>query len=689
MPIEAESQETGPPSIETSDQDIAIRLKYGQPLHGALLTKLNEMRRLSDQFLSTRKSVWVEIDKRLRGFIDLSKMAKLADGTTASDRLEMPFDRAIVVPVTAAMLDVRRAQMLSIFGGRTPMTQLKPTSGATVKSAHAMEMNIDYDYRASRHLVGMNTFVRDADRYGQAWFYSGWEREFGNKLTAPVFKGEEGFVAHMAEKGFDEQAARLFFPQAQQAKPELFAPEKEFGLKREFNLVRCIDPTLMITDPRAKVWDPNKMEFCGHTDYDVWTHLWSMRRDAPGGGLFFNLEDSKLIAEGKSAEGEPSTNAKPADRTHTRLFAGDPGSFKLDWITWRCIPNEHEFDTATEATLWQFVIANEAVIIGAWELDHDHGRIPYVCGESQPDQHTVYNPGSAELADGVQRIVDYNYASYSEHLRKALHSAGLVHEDLVCIEDILFPTPGGHIKVSDEVANRVLEGRMQLGAAFHQLNWPDATRGHLESAQWIYEFGMRLLAANDPQQGMPTDDKRTLGEVNAIMASSSARVAATTKVLDEQAIAPLVEMMIANLQQYLTMDRYVRVVGDYQKEFGTEVAQIRPEDIWGNYDYVPIDGTSPPDPARQADSVERLISVVGPIPQLNGQVPLADGSVVQFNYHQALKMWAQNLGFHNADDLLEVIMAQPPAVMGDEEVAAGEAAGDLVPIPTMGGQGAY
>jgi hypothetical protein len=133
------------------------------------------------------------------------------------------------------------------------------------------------------------------------------------------------------------------------------------------------------------------------------------------------------------------------------------------------------------------------------------------------------------------------------------------------------------------------------------------------------------------------------------------------------------------------MDRYVRVIGDYQKEFGTEIAQIRPEDIWGNYDYVPIDGTSPPDPSRQADSVERLISVVGPIPQLNGQMPLADGSIVQFNYHQALKMWARNLGFHNADDLLEVIATQPPGVLPDEEVAAGEAAGDLVPMPMMGG----
>ncbi len=668
------------------DQDIAIRLAYsgGGDLHAKLLTKLNEMRRLSDQFLSTRKAVWSEIDKRLRGFINLRAMAKLADGTRSGNQLEMPFDRAIVVPVTAAMLDVRRAQMLSALGGRVPQIQLKPTSGATVKSAHAMEMNLDYDLRASRHLVGMNTFIRDADRYGQAWYYSSWEREFGNKLTAPVFKGEEGFVSHMVEQGFEEEAARLFFPQAKTAKPEMFEPEKEFGLKREYNLVRCIDPTLMITDPRAKVWDPNKMEFCGHTDYDVWTWLWSMRRDAPGGGLFFNLEEARVIAEGKSAEGEAGVNVKPADRSHTRLFAGDPGSFKLDWITWRCIPREHEFDSADETTLWQFVIANEAVIIGAWELDHDHGKIPYVCGESQPDQHTVYNPGSAELADGVQRIIDYNYASYSEHLRKALHSAGLVHEDLVMIEDILFPTPGGHIRVTDEVAGKVLQGQMQLNSAFHQLEWPEAARGHLESAQWIYEFGMRLLAANDPQQGMPTDDKRTLGEVNAIMASSSARVAATMKVLDEQAIMPLVQMMIANLQQYLTMDRHVRVVGDYQKEFGGEIAQIRPDDVWGEYDYVPIDGTSPPDPSRQADSVERLLSIVGAIPQLNGQIPLADGSIVQFNYHKAVKMWTQNLGFHNADDLLEVIAMQPPGVLPDDEVAAGEAAGDLVPIP-MGG----
>lgn len=685
MLTDTAEQPVGTP-IEVQDQDIAIRLKYGggDSLHGKLISKLNEMRKLSDRYLAERKSVWAEIDKRLRGFIDLKKMATLADGSKSSTQVEMPFDRAIVVPVTAAMLDVRRAQMLSIFNARSPMTQLQPTEGSSVRSAHAMEMNLDYDYRASKYTVGLNTFIRDADRYGQAWFYNAWEREMGNKLISPVFKGEEGFISHMVSQGFPEDQAAAFAPIAQRMKPELFRPEKEFGLKREFNKVQCIDPTLMITDPRAKVWDPNAMEFCGHTEYDVWTTLWSNRRDAPGGGLFFNLEDAKRIAEGNSSEGEKSMNQKPSDRAHTRLFVGDTGSFKLDWITWRCIPKEHEFDASEEATLWQFVIANEAVIVGAWELDHDHGRLPYVCGESQADQHTVYNPGSAELADGVQRIVDYNYASYSEHLRKALHNAGLVHEDLVMVEDILYPTPGGHIRVSDEVASRVLDGRMQLGSAFHQLTWPDATKGHLESAQWIYEFGMRLLAANDPQQGMPTDDKRTLGEVNAIMASSSARVAATTKVIDEQAIAPLVEMMIANLQQYLTMTRYLRVVGDYQKEFGSEIAELRPEDIWGNYDYVAIDGTDPPDPARQADSVERVIALAGQIPQLNGQVPLSDGSIVQFNYHKALKIWAQNMGFHNADDLLEVIQQQPPMVMGDEAIQQGVAAGDMVPIPTEG-----
>lgn len=683
-------------AVEVIEGDIEQRLAYDggdDSLHQKLLTKLNEMRRLSDQFLSERKPVWSEVDRTQRGFVDLKAMAKLADGSRSSSELEMPVERAIVVPATAAMLDVRRSQFVSAFTARTPITQLKPTDGATVKSAHAMEMNLDYDYRACRHLVGLNTFLRDADRYGQGWFYSGWKREYGNKIINPVFKDEEGFVQYMIEQGYPPDAAAAFFPIAEQSKPQLFQPQREYGLKREFNNISCIDPTLMITDPRAKGWDPNAYEYCGHTEYVPWTEVWDQRRQGDR-GLFFNLDAAKRLAVAGANQGEGGgATDKPIDRQHTRLFAGDTGTLKLDWITWRCIPRDHELSPSEDVILWQFVICNEAVIIGAWELDHDHGRIPYVRGESQPDQHTVWNPGSAELADGIQRIIDFNYAIYTEHMRKALHSAGLVHEDLVEMRDILFPTPGGHIRVSDEVAKRVLEGRMKLGDAFQELVWPDFTRGYLESNQWIYEFAMRLLAANDPAQGMPTEDKRTLGEVQAIMANSSARVAVSARIIDEQAIMPLVEMCVANLRQYLTMSRYVHVLGSYQKEFGSEIAEIRPSDIWGNYGYIPIDGTQPPDPSRQAESVERMIALVGQMPVLNGGQPTADGQMLQFNYPEAVKMWGYSMGFHNIDSLLEIVgqigpaLGAPPRVEGAEQVAAQVQAGNYVPPEALAAGG--
>jgi hypothetical protein len=519
----------------------------------------------------------------------------------------------------------------------------------------------------------------------------------GSKLAAPVVKGFDGFVQKYG-RFIPPQLHEPMFNAVKKIHPQLFRPERTWGLRAEFNLPQVIDPINVIRDPRVPSYDPNLAEFRGHTEYAHWTTMWNnrMQQSEEGEldettGIFFNLEDAKRIATGKAGEaGNLSVTEKAVDRTHTRVYPGDCGTFKLDWMTWRCIPKDHDLDDSENVEMYQFCVANETVIVAAFPFDNDHQKMPYVCGESVPDMHALWNPGGAEQIDGVQRVVDFQYNTFAEYLRKALHSAGLVHPSLVNIEDILYPTPGGHIQVTDKVADAVLKGRMQLQNAFQELHWDSsATSNNLEAAMFLYDFGMKLMATNDPQQGMPTESKRTLGEIQAIMSSSSQRVAALARVIDAQAIEPLVEMMIANLQQYMTIERYVELVGDAQKEFdGADQVAIRPDDIFGQYDYVPINGTLPMDPARQADSILTLVQTAGGIPQLNGQMPMSDGSMAQFNYVRAVQELANILGFTDADDFIEIMVPQgippamaggPPQVLPDEEVAAQVAAGNLVP----------
>jgi hypothetical protein len=98
-------------------------------LHEKLLTKLNQMRKTSDEHVEHRKGTWAEIDSRDRGYIDLRAMAKRADGTKSSTHVEMPYERAVVVPLSTAMMDVRKSQFMSIQNSRDPQHQLKPTGG--------------------------------------------------------------------------------------------------------------------------------------------------------------------------------------------------------------------------------------------------------------------------------------------------------------------------------------------------------------------------------------------------------------------------------------------------------------------------------------------------------------------------------------------------------------------------------
>src|SRR3990167_1174927 len=117
------------------DAPIEQRLKYGSSLHQKIITRLTARRELSIRGLGSRTDDWERVDEHCRLFIDLSRPARKSDGSSDTTKKEMPFERAIVVPLSYALLWADLTQIMGIFLRRDPPIEISPRGVDDTKAA--------------------------------------------------------------------------------------------------------------------------------------------------------------------------------------------------------------------------------------------------------------------------------------------------------------------------------------------------------------------------------------------------------------------------------------------------------------------------------------------------------------------------------------------------------------------------
>jgi hypothetical protein len=242
-----------------------------------------------------------------------------------------------------------------------------------------------------------------------------------------------------------------------------------------------------------------------------------------------------------------------------------------------------------------------------------------------------------------------------------------------------------HIRLSRIGENMALSGQITLDTALRQLQVQDITGPHLAFFGQVMELAQRMGAAADSQMSMPTGPgKRTAYEVQSILQSSSQRVAIEAKLMDIAAVKPWARRMIKNRLQFTSIDQWVPVVGDtIEKSPDAKRLLITPENIAGNYDYEPLEGTTPQDPTALAETWAQFMQSASTLAQYPGfGVPDMNGEVFQIK--AAFKEFAKRLGVRNVDRFFASVMPQLGApgmnVVPDEVVAAEAQKGNLVPV---------
>jgi len=257
------------------------------------------------------------------------------------------------------------------------------------------------------------------------------------------------------------------------------------------------------------------------------------------------------------------------------------------------------------------------------------------------------------------------------------------------------PAPGRRIRLTQRGKLMHERGMMTIDQMYGQLRMTDITQGHMETAQGIYGFLQRMGAVSDTMQSAPLPTKRTLGEVQGMSNSGSVRLGISAELLDMQVVMPVVEQMIANRQQFMSMEQMVRLTGRKGQQAGPDVVNVSRSDIAGQYDYIAHTPTVPPDPSRSMALWMQIAQMLFSSPIMGMQVEgktINPMMVFQEILHQAGVEYFENFMVPAQD-----VSGGPKEekggkgvpgeggemkaeIMSNEEIEKGAQAGNLVPI---------
>lgn len=644
-----------------SDKPLRERLIPGEQLHEDTIGRLIARRDAGDAYIENRREQWRATNNRLRLYVDLTKTHKKGDQTTGVGLAEMPFERSIVVPVSYSILHTLLTQLMSIFGATEPMIQVRGRGPEDVKTSKVMEAVLAYDLEQMSAFKVIYALCQDAVKYGCGITYDAWHTEFGDIVQHKPYNP-------------NDFSQRL---QMQMMGPEAFITRTR-GLVKEHNVWLPVDPMNYFPDPRVPISCPQDGEFVGHEFNRGLMFL--KERAWERGGPYFNIDKIKKKS-GLTGDTPVSSDDSMPERTNELIDEKDGGNIKLCHLQVKLIAKEWGLGKSEDPEIWWFTWANDSTIVRAHVAPFDHREFTYAVAESDPDFHSAFNPGMIESIDGLQRMIDWLFNSHLQNLMRHLNDAMIFSPALVEVGDILNPGPGRHIRITQMGEELLMSGGYSIDQFVHQLPVQDVTSPHLAAVNQMFQLAQRMSAANDPQMGMPTPDRRTLGEIQTITASSSQRVSIIAKLIDSMAIGPLARRAIANRLQMTTQEQYYRIVGD-DSASDIQYVLANQQNISGNYDYVPISGILPPDPVRMARTWAQILETVSRlVPMLMQGPPPADGKIPDLN--AILKESIKTLGAKNIEDFYTQMPQMQTQVMPDQQVQQQEQAGNMVPLQSI------
>ena len=191
------------------------------------------------------------------------------------------------------------------------------------------------------------------------------------------------------------------------------------------------------------------------------------------------------------------------------------------------------------------------------------------------------------------------------NVRSALNNMFVVDPHYVEMQDLKDPGPGKFIRLKQAAMGR------DVRTVLNQLSVQDVTASHIDNVSAFMRLGDILSGVNDSLKGVQPGGRRSATESRITSESGASRQAALARMISAQGMTELAEMQASNVQQYQSMEFYLKIVGAEGL-----LVPIKPDDVQGNF-YFPIhDGALPLDRVALLDVWKEIWMAVATNPQL-------------------------------------------------------------------------
>lgn len=577
------------PTVTSLEGDKPIdRLKPTSKEHQLVLDYLLDRIRLSQREMRKFYSRWRINERKYQAFISLPDWEQLLKDM--NDEGKPPKIVSITIPYTFATISTIVTFLIHTFAGRKPMFQLGTHKSETARNARMMETVLQYNSDHTRMIKHLFQMFHDGQVYGVGIMRDMWSRE--------------------------EQIRTVWMPRDKTAGGDAEGPavkKREKAVTYEGNIITSIDPYNFLPDPRVPMSEVSrsgefvfwksfegrhalkKLEAQGKVKWVDAGGIGDSGRNIIGGGEEFS--NRSLISGGSDQPGDRTTLEQV--QRFTEIHQG----------TVEIIPAELGLGESEIPEKWLFTILNQKQIIQAEPLALDHDRHPVVVTEPYTMGYSFGQPGMSDYLNQIQDGLSWLINSHMDNVRTALNNMFVVDPSKIEIQDLKEPGAGKLIRLKKSAYGQDVKGALQ------QLDVKDVTRNHIQDFQLFMSLGDAMSSITDNLRGLQAaGGRKTATEVRTAGEAGASRLAAQSRLISAQALVDLTEMMVLNLQQNLSDEFFLQIVG----QDGVDNShRITPEHITGDFHYPVHDGTLPLDRVALLDIWREILAGVSADPVLS------------------------------------------------------------------------
>lgn len=558
-----------------------LEQEHQTDFHRAMLEHVKGLVSLSQDVMSARYPSWDDAKDIYRGvrYEDKSDEA-------AGERGE---PKKMVVPIGFAQVQTFVSFNLALFTQRERIFELVGKGPEDHQAAKVGEGLIARDLQYNVFESRLYQFLLDIARFGLGVLRVGW-------------------VEKQEKKQVEEEVPGVTLMGMQLTGPSTQTVEK-MVTTYQGNEIRNVSPYKFFPDTRLPVCRFQEGEFCASEyDYSL-AALHQMEAEGVVAGIKWVKPISMIDGVGNPTWARRYGHLLP-DPTVAAKEGQTAGMALLTEVVVRIIPSKFQVNgeplgPETVPTLYTVWYVNDDRIVKFEPFGYAHGQFPYSVGEYSPDMHEVTNAGLNETIDQIQSVISWFINSHITSVRKTIQNFFVVDPAGIEVKDFVERKPV--IRLKPDKANQGVDRFIK------QMEVRDVTASHIGDAMQMHNIAQIVTGINDNALGQFHTGRRSAAEARNVNAGTAARLKTHALLIFRSALEPMARQMLSNLQDGLTAETYVRVLGEQADPNAYQsFVKVTKDDLHGDYDFEVFDGTLPSERNVQAQTVgEFIIQLLG------------------------------------------------------------------------------